>query len=124
MRALLISILIGSASICLASESQTATQSYLNLLQKYPKTLGPMGKSSEGDIEILLDPIKMQALEKSTGRKVGIVAQDKYWIWINDAVRFPCGAEGVYGRIVWQSSLICTSRRGRNAHPSQWQNRA
>jgi ADP-ribose pyrophosphatase len=71
----------------------------------------PLGDSAKGEIEILTDPQKMAELEKKTGRKVGVVVQDRYWVWINDAVRFPNGAEGVYGRI-----LMHPERFG--AHPA------
>jgi len=47
------------------------------------------GSTGEGEIEILTDPEKMAAIEKKMGREVGVVSRDKYWLWINDAVRFP-----------------------------------
>ncbi len=68
-------------------------------------TSGSLGDFQNGEIQIVDDPIKMKEIEEQTKRKVGIVAEDKYWIWLNDAVRFPNGNYGVYGRILWRSSL-------------------
>lgn len=64
------------------------------------------GSFLEGEIEILKDLEEIQRAMKQTDRDVGIVYQDKYWIWINDPVRFPSGALGVYGRIVSRASLL------------------
>lgn len=77
---------------------------YLQYLKQY-EVLKPLGNVSQGEIEIITDPKKMEELEKTMGRKVGIVAQDKYWIWINDAVHFPSGKDGIYGRILNQGAL-------------------
>src|ERR1700722_8711824 len=78
---------------------------YLLLMKNHPNTLGPWGNWKEGEIEILSTPSDIKEAEAATGRHVGIIAQDKYWIWINDAVRFPNGKYGVYGRILWQQTL-------------------
>jgi ADP-ribose pyrophosphatase len=80
-------------------------EAYFQYLEQYPKILGPLGDYSEGEIEIVTDLQKMAEIEKSTGRTVGVMAEDKYWIWLNDAVRFPSGTYGVYGRILWRQSL-------------------
>lgn len=88
--------------------SETSIQNYLELIESYPKLVQPQGKAKEGEIEIVLNKEKMLSIEKSTGRNVGIVAQDKYWLWINDACIFPSGAEGVYGRILWRGALETT----------------
>src|SRR4051812_10212500 len=105
MRAFITSLLICASSLCLAEDGKTALQSYFDLFQKYPNTLGPDGNSSQGEIEIIRDPARIQEIAKSTGRKVGIICQDKYWLWISDAVKFPSGAYGVYNRILWKNSL-------------------
>jgi len=88
--------------------SEASRQEYLELIKRYPSLVQPLGQASKGEIEILLDTDKMAAIEKSTGREVGIVAKDKYWLWINDACLFPSGHEGVYGRIFWTKSLDST----------------
>ncbi|HSX04576.1 MAG TPA: NUDIX hydrolase [Rhabdochlamydiaceae bacterium] len=79
-------------------------ETYLQYLKQY-EVLGPFGNAAQGEIEIILDKAKMEEIEKAMGRKVGIVAQDKYWLWINDAVYFPSGKSGVYGRVMWRQSL-------------------
>lgn len=79
-------------------------EDYLQLIRQY-KTLGPNGNYLNKEIEIVIDPREMSQIEKNSRRLVGIVAQDKYWIWLNDAVRFPNGNSGVYGRLIWRASL-------------------
>lgn len=83
-----------------------AFNTYLNLLEAYPNTLGPLGNWREGEIEIVKDPLLIAKIQEKTKRFVGIMAQDKYWIWLNDAVRFPNGNFGVYGRLLWTQSLV------------------
>lgn len=80
-------------------------QDYLKLLSEYPKALGPWGDASKGEIEILLDPLQLEIIEKENGREVGIVRKDRYWMWLNDAVKFPNGKCGIYGRILWIKAL-------------------
>lgn len=80
-------------------------ESYFDYLKRYPKTLGPSGNFLLGEIEIIDDAQEIQDIEQNTGRQVGIMAEDKYWIWLNDAVKFPNGKSGVYGRLIWKSSL-------------------
>lgn len=80
--------------------------SYFQLVNKYPSSfVSPTGDSTKGEIQIILDKNKMQEIELSTGRRVGVVAQDRFWIWVNDACRFPNGKYGVYGRMMWVKSL-------------------
>lgn len=89
----------------LLMSSDLSRKQYLELVEKYPHLIQPQGDAFFGEIEILIDPEKMEAIEKTTGRDVGILNQDRYWIWVNDACRFPSGKEGVYGRIFWTGSL-------------------
>lgn len=89
-------------SACVAEE---VLAPYLQLLEQYSEALGPFGNWEKGEIEIVRDPAKIAEVEKSTNRAVGIIAKDKYWIWINDAVRFPNGTYGVYGRMLWTQGL-------------------
>lgn len=89
--------------------SEMSRQNYLKFIKEYPNLVTPPGDASKGEIEIILDPGKMLAIERKTGRDVGIVARDKFWIWINDACKFPSGAEGVYGRILQTKSLTQAS---------------
>lgn len=85
--------------------SSIVKESYFNYLKRYPKALGPSGNFLLGEIEIIEDVQKIKDIEQNTGRKVGVMAEDKYWIWLNDAVKFPNGKSGVYGRLIWKSSL-------------------
>ncbi len=82
-----------------------ALRAYFNYLDQHPKTLGFLGDADHGEIGIVLDKEKIFDIEQRTGRKVGIVAEDNYWLWINDAVKFPNGKYGVYGRLLWRQSL-------------------
>jgi ADP-ribose pyrophosphatase len=91
------------ATTCFASDA--SRQEYLTLIELNPNLVTPRGNSAAGEIEILTSPTEMAAIEKKTGRDVGVVKRDKYWIWINDACRFPSGQEGVYGRILWLKAL-------------------
>jgi len=85
--------------------SEKSREDYSALIKQYPQIIQPRGDSTKGEIEILTDPEKMAAIEKSQARDVGVVWRDKYWLWINDACRFPSGHEGIYARILWVKSL-------------------
>lgn len=88
-----------------ATERQAlALDSYFKYLNTY-SVLGPIGDASKGEIEIVQDKEKIKEIEQQTGRMVGVVAEDKYWLWINDAVKFPNNKYGVYGRIQWKCNL-------------------
>lgn len=78
---------------------------YEELIARYPSLVQPRGSIEKGEIEIVLDRQRMEDIEKSLGRDVGVIAQDKYWIWINDACLFPSGQKGIYGRILWMRGL-------------------
>ena len=78
---------------------------YFKYLNTYSNTLGPFGKAENGEIEIIQDRQEIAEIEQETGRVVGLVAEDKYWIWLDDAVQFPNKTYGVYGRLLWRSSL-------------------
>lgn len=80
------------------------------------KHLGELGNYKEGKIEIVLDKETVKKIEDNQTKryiragenrqqahehaKTGIVARDKYWVWLRDAVIYPCGAIGTYNRIV------------------------
>ncbi len=86
--------------------SEASRQEYLELAKKYPRLISSQGDASKGEIEIILDSKKIEAIEKATGREVGVMQKDRYWLWVNDACLFPNGKEGVYGRILWVGSLV------------------
>jgi ADP-ribose pyrophosphatase len=87
------------------STSSHPVEDYLHYLDTYPETLGPWGNASLGEIEIIRDRNTIAEIEQRAGRKVGVISQDNYWIWLNDAVKFPNGKYGVYGRMLWTHSL-------------------
>lgn len=85
--------------------SESSRQKYLDLILEHPDLVHPLGDASKGEIELILNPQRMASIEEKMKRDVGVIAQDRYWIWINDACLFPNGKEGVYGRIIWTSGL-------------------
>lgn len=93
--------LLCSCSGLLANDA--SRNEYLSLIRTSPEIVTPRGNAAKGEIEIVLDPDKMLAIELATGRDVGVLKSDSYWIWINDACRFPDGREGVIGRILSKS---------------------
>jgi ADP-ribose pyrophosphatase len=94
---------------------------YLNLIQEFPESFGPLGKWQQGEIEVILNPELIRKIENQTRLRmvskgiqetdakawsaVGIVAEDQYWIWLRDAVIFPSGVYGTYDRLMWKSGL-------------------
>lgn len=91
--------------LTLLGSAQTPLERYFDYLERYQEHIGPIGNADKGEIEIVRDPQKIKEIEQTTGRQVGVVAEDYYWIWMNDAVKFPNGKHGVYGRILWRKSL-------------------
>lgn len=87
------------------SACPSSKEDYFAYLRRYPETLGPVGNAMLGEIEIIDDLQTITDVEQSSGRQVGIVAEDKYWLWLNDAVKFPNGNSGVYGRLIWRGAL-------------------
>jgi ADP-ribose pyrophosphatase len=92
-------------SVAFQKDDNNSLNSYFKYLERYRNILGPMGNAQNGEIEIIQDKKKIAEIEKMTGRKVGTIAEDKYWIWLNDAVQFPNKKQGVYGRLLWVNSL-------------------
>ncbi len=107
-------------TICsLRAEDHVAT--YLKFLEKNEVVLGKKGNFREGEIEVVTDPLKIKDVEKlqkarclrlgmkdeeaMLASKIGVIADDMYWVFLRDAVIFPTGAEGTYNRLVWKSSL-------------------
>ncbi|MCH9634626.1 MAG: hypothetical protein S4CHLAM7_13790 [Chlamydiae bacterium] len=94
---------------------------YLHFLNTFHESLGPSGDYSKGEIQIVLDPEKIQEIESLQKKRLmkrglsvddatrmsqcGIIDTDTYWIWIRDAVVFPTGYEGTYNRVVWRSAV-------------------
>ncbi len=98
-------LLLFVTSFALLSSSEKSRQDYLEIIREYPLLVSELGDAKKGEIEILIAPEKMAEIETKTGRDVGLIKKDKFWTFINDAVRFPSGAEGVYSRIIWNKAL-------------------
>lgn len=93
-------------STLFAKEPETKQwQEYLEMTQSYSSSIGLLGSAANGEIELLKDPEKIGIALKRTGRELGVLYQDRYWIWVNDPVQFPGGNIGVYGRVILRSSL-------------------
>ncbi len=109
------------AIVSLKGENKDPIQTYLKFLNENREVLGDAGSYKEGKIEVVLDVkriTEIQELQKARslksgmteqesekGSRVGIIAEDLYWIFLRDAVIFPTGAEGTYNRLIWKSSL-------------------
>lgn len=99
---------------------QTDFEQYLQFIKDYPH-LGEAGNYKEGKIEIVLEKNTVKRIEEAQAKrfmregetkeiahkcaKIGIVARDRYWVWIRDAVIFPSGAFGTFDRIVKTKAL-------------------
>jgi hypothetical protein len=69
-------LFLAATSFSFATESTRAE--YLSLIQQHPALVTPIGNSSAGEIEILVDPTVMAAIEKKTGRDIGLVKRDPF----------------------------------------------
>lgn len=103
------------------SEPSSMMMTYLNLFKQTPDIMGPLGNRHRGEIEILTQIDQIQKVQSQTclrliakgyadsdaekWSRVGIVAEDNYWMWIRDAVIFPSGIHGTYDRLLWKSGL-------------------
>jgi len=95
---------------------------YQTLIEQFPEAFGRFGSWKQGEIEIATSPAEIKKIEDHTCHKlirkgfsieeakqysrVGIVAEDQYWIWIRDAVIFPGGIKGTYNRIIRKTGLL------------------
>ncbi|MCH9812130.1 NUDIX hydrolase [bacterium] len=87
---------------------------YLSFLKS--ENHGELGNYKEGQIEVIIDPKTVQKIEENQAKRyikagespkeaheharTGIVARDRYWVWVRDAVIYPSGAIGTYNRLV------------------------
>src|SRR5579862_5349576 len=90
---------------------------YLEFAKEHPDLFGQLGTWKKNEIEIILNPERIQKIEKQTALRlqskgyvekdakqwssVGVIAEDYYWLWIRDAVIFPSGVYGTYDRLMW-----------------------
>lgn len=81
----------------------------------------PNGQHKQNEIQIAVDVdeiLKIQQIQEARLIKkgysideakeysrIGIVAEDHYWIWLRDAVYFPNKVTGTYDRLLWKSEL-------------------
>jgi ADP-ribose pyrophosphatase len=93
-------------TVLFAKDPQTKDlNEYLELMRCHSSTVGFTGNFKNCEIELVNDLEKISDALKKTGRDVGILYQDKYWIWVNDPILCPNGKIGVYGRILNKCSL-------------------
>ncbi len=80
-----------------------------------------LGSHEKGEIEIVKDPQKVEAIEKECCERLlkkgipltqakewsrtGVVAEDQYWMWVRDPVIFPSNSKGTYGRLIWKYAI-------------------
>lgn len=109
-----------SATSLLSDETSSCEQ-YLSLMEKYKQHIGNPGNYRDGEIEIALTPAKIKEISSIQQKRllakgysqdvaaewarIGVIAEDTYWIWIRDAVTFPTGAAGTYDRLLWKTAL-------------------
>ena len=94
---------------------------YHALLNTYPKAFGRDGSWKQGEIEVASTKGEIQRIQKlckqrfirmgysdsdaEKSARIGVIAEDHYWLWVRDAVIFPGGIPGTYNRIIWKSGL-------------------
>lgn len=89
---------------------ERALKRYFELLTNHPKL---KRVHEEGIVNIYDDIESIERVRKLTfsrtksedSSRIGVVAEDRFWIWIRDAVRSPSGAEHTFNRIVSKADL-------------------
>jgi ADP-ribose pyrophosphatase len=104
MKALICTLLVAS-SLMAEEPGMREFEKYQQIIEAHPSTIGRLGSYESGEIEILQDPVMIDACIKKTGREVGLVYEDRFWSWINDPVQFPNGSLGIYSRIIFPGTL-------------------
>lgn len=102
---------------------QAALTRYFELLDKHPqlKRTGDLNDHRKGAYEIFYDPQQIESVRKQTydrlikknytpelaqeRSRIGVVAEDDFWLWIRDAVKAPSGFEHTYNRIITKNQL-------------------
>jgi ADP-ribose pyrophosphatase len=95
----------------------SSLESYFSYMEKLPS----LGNYQEGEIEIIQDPLEIEFVQKIQEKRwlkkgflesdakefsrIGVIAEDPYWVWLRDAVYFPNKIPGTYDRLVWKSEL-------------------
>lgn len=104
-----------------STQASERISTYLHFLNAFNDSLGPFGDHQKGEIQVVLDPIKIEEIEELQKKRLikrgiapleaakmsqcGIIETDTYWIWVRDAVIFPSGHEGTYNRVIWRSAV-------------------
>lgn len=91
-------------------------KSYFELEKEYPFLFENIGNAEEKEIQLITNPDDIYRICKLNRERlsnknlpfhwadIGIFAEDQYFYFIRDAVRFPSGYEGTYDRIVSKAS--------------------
>jgi ADP-ribose pyrophosphatase len=93
-----------------ATADERALKRYFELLSNHPKL---RRVQDEGIVNIYEDIENIERVRKLTfdrtksadASRIGVVAEDRFWIWIRDAVRSPSGAEHTFNRLVSRADL-------------------
>lgn len=101
-----------------ASHPSSNIETYLEWQKEHSAAFGPCADHKKGEIEICLDPEEIQTIQNIQyerllpkmgqtdafmASRIGIVAQDQFWIWLRDPVIFPSKAKGTYNRLFWKN---------------------
>ncbi|MDR3624311.1 MAG: NUDIX hydrolase [Chlamydiales bacterium] len=97
-------ILTKSFSGNLLANEQSITR-YLELYEQYPEAFGPKGDWKKNEMELIDDLQVMRAIQKQFNQPVGIVAEDRFWLWIRDALILPSGEHTTYNRFLSKKGL-------------------
>lgn len=90
--------------------AEKALRRYFELLSKHPKLARVR---EEGIVNIYTDLESIERVRASTfartqsaeASRIGVVTEDRFWIWIRDAVKAPSGVEHTFNRIVSKADL-------------------
>ena len=96
------------------SKDDPQFQEYLDFVQSGVQ--GEVGNYKDGKIEVVVDEKTILTIEENQAKRymsagesrkeayeharTGIIAKDRYWMWVRDAVIYPSGAVGTYNRLV------------------------
>lgn len=114
-------LLISASSLSSQVNVAHNITTYLDFFKQHPELLGPIGNAKNGEIQVLLDPEKIEEAQSVhyerllqqgfnpefafNASRAGIVLEDPFWLIIRDPVLFPSGALGMYNRLFHRSSL-------------------
>ena len=114
-----------TAYILLPGKSEDSSDSsikrYDELYSCHSGSFGPICDWTKGEIQLVIDPKEIKAIQSQfeknflekgmsldNARKnscLGVVYEDRRWMWIRDAVRFPSGKYDIYNRFMPKSGL-------------------